>query len=164
MPIAEPAPADPAELATVLRLVRELAPGVVNLGHGRAPGSVARARAFERAWRERGGHLGIVVSWPATAASWLRPATRLARGADTWVVADDPAGWTGIGPRLAGTGAWWPAPDGRLRRAVRPAPAPARRPRADRRPARRDPGRARLADRRRVAPHRDPGHRPGLTG
>jgi hypothetical protein len=109
VPIAEPAPADPAELATVLRLVRELAPGVVNLGHGRAPGSVARARAFERAWRERGGHLGIVVSWPATAASWLRPATRLARGADTWVVADDPAGWTGIGPRLAGTGAWWPA-------------------------------------------------------
>lgn len=67
-----------ADLATVLTLVEGLRPGVVNVGHGHDPASRARARAFCAAWARRGEQVGAVVSWPAAAASWLRPATRLA--------------------------------------------------------------------------------------
>jgi hypothetical protein len=81
---------------------------LVNVGHGRDPRSLACAGAFQRAWRAAGGEVGAVVSWPATAASWLRPARRLAAGApDAWVVADQVSGWCGLGPRLAATGSWW---------------------------------------------------------
>ena len=98
-----------AELATVLALVEGLRPGIVNVGHGRDPISLARARVFLQAWTRRGEQVGAVVSWPAAAASWLRPATRLADDADTWVVADLPGGWAGVGPRLATTARWDPA-------------------------------------------------------
>jgi hypothetical protein len=101
-------PGGPDGLATVLRLVRELEPGVVNVGHGRDDACTARARAFADAWTEQGGHLGAIVSWPSAAASWLRQADRLATGADTWVIADTPTGWAGIGPRLLDTGRWSP--------------------------------------------------------
>ncbi|MEJ3656941.1 hypothetical protein WEH80_28670 [Actinomycetes bacterium KLBMP 9759] len=88
------------DLATVLRRVEALQPGVVAVGHGRDPLSVAQAEAFAGAWP---GEIGDVVSWPARAASWLRPATRLAAAGDVWVVADATGGWRGMLPRLAGT-------------------------------------------------------------
>jgi hypothetical protein len=96
------------ELAALLPLLDTMGPGVVNVGHGRDPESVRRARSFGEAWTARGGLLGMVVSWPPVAASWLRPATRLAAAADLWVVADTAAGWAGIGPRLATTARWRP--------------------------------------------------------
>jgi hypothetical protein len=94
------------ELDTVLRLVRGLRPGVVNVGHGRDDTSITRVAAFAEAWTETGGTVGAIVSWPASAASWLRQARQLSADADTWVVADTPTGWAGIGPRLAETGLW----------------------------------------------------------
>ena len=96
----------PIELDAVVNLVRGLGDGVVNVGHGRDPASTRRAQAFLDAWTAQDGLLGTVVSWPAHAASWLRQAERLATGADIWVVADTPAGWAGIGPRLAETTRW----------------------------------------------------------
>ena len=53
-----------AELATVFALVEGLGPGVVNVGHGRDPISLARARVFLQAWTRRGEQVGAVVSWP----------------------------------------------------------------------------------------------------
>ncbi|WP_245645882.1 hypothetical protein [Pseudonocardia acaciae] len=95
-----------AELAAVLELTAALA-GLVNVGHGRDPGSRARAAAFTAAWTGLGGEIGSVVSWPAAAASWLRPASRLVAGSpDAWVVADGSDGWRGVGPRLLDTGRW----------------------------------------------------------
>ncbi|GAA1839826.1 hypothetical protein GCM10009836_18780 [Pseudonocardia ailaonensis] len=106
-PTAEPGTTEGlVELDAVLRLLGRLEGGVVNVGHGRDRTSVRRARAFVDAWAARGGLIGAVVSWPPSAASWLRPAERLAAGADLWVVADTPAGWAGIGPRLAATASW----------------------------------------------------------
>ncbi|MFG2001468.1 hypothetical protein ACGFNU_20190 [Spirillospora sp. NPDC048911] len=103
MDLRETRPAD-AELDAMLRLLEGEGARLVNVGHGRSPASAARARAFLDAWP---GDVGAVVSWPAAAASWLRPARRLAAGApDAWVIADEPAGWAGIGPRLAATGLW----------------------------------------------------------
>lgn len=79
---------------------------LVNVGHGRDPLSAARAAAFVAAWQDV-GQVGLVVSWPAVAASWLRPARRLVSGApDAWVVADSPEGWAGLSPRLASTPGW----------------------------------------------------------
>lgn len=104
-----PAQVPEAELAAVLQLTAAPRPAavLVNVGHARDPGSRARAAAFVAAWTARGGEIGAVVSWPATAASWLRPASRLVAGPpDGWVVADYPDGWRGIGPRLVATGRW----------------------------------------------------------
>jgi hypothetical protein len=98
-----------AELDTVVAVLARRRAALVNVGHGRDEGSSRRAALFASAWTARGGEVGAVVSWPSAAASWLRPARRLAAGTpDLWVVADEPAGWSGLVGRLAGTGAWRP--------------------------------------------------------
>jgi hypothetical protein len=90
-----------AELRTVLALVNARDAALVNIGHGRDAASVARAEAFTAAWQELGGQVGIVVSWPARAASWLRQARRFAAGPpDVWVIADLAGTWAGIAGRL----------------------------------------------------------------
>ncbi|WP_245572623.1 hypothetical protein [Actinokineospora enzanensis] len=95
-----------AELATVLALARRRGGGLANVGHGRDPASVAAARAFVAAWP---GEIGAIVSWPATAASWLRPACRLAAGnPDVWVLADQAGAWQGMGNRLTRMPEWRP--------------------------------------------------------
>jgi len=99
-----------AEVAGVVALVRSSGARLVNVGHGRDRASVRRARRFLRVWLdggvETGAEVGEVVSWPATAASWLRPARRLASGApDAWVVADQADAWAKLCVRLAAT-AW----------------------------------------------------------
>ncbi|MDQ3404763.1 MAG: hypothetical protein M3548_15445 [Actinomycetota bacterium] len=94
-----------SELDTVVALVLRKHARLVNLGHGRDTVSVTHAERFIEAWRGH-GDVGHVVSWPAVAASWLRPACRFASGApDVWVVAAGPTDWAGLGKRLAGT-AW----------------------------------------------------------
>lgn len=96
-----------AELATVVRLVVEHQAVLVNVGHGHDPHSIACANAFVEVWQAGGGEIGTIVSWPAVAASWLRPACRFAAGApDAWVVADCPTGRTGFGRRLAAAASW----------------------------------------------------------
>lgn len=94
------------DLETALRLLAELEPSMLNIGHGRDPESIARAETLGCAWSDRGGMVGRTVSWPPTAASWLRPATRLAGDADAWLVIDRPEGWRDIGPRLWATDSW----------------------------------------------------------
>lgn len=96
-----------AELSTVVELVRTHRAALVNVGHGRDPRSVASAGAFIEEWSAVGGDIGAIVSWPATAASWLRPACRLAAGApDAWVIASGVDEWAGLGGRLAASGSW----------------------------------------------------------
>lgn len=50
-----------------------------------------------------------VVDWPAAAASWLRPAQRLAGSQpDAWILADTPAGCAQLARRLTGQPGWTP--------------------------------------------------------
>jgi hypothetical protein len=68
---------------------------------------VAAAGALADAWTGAGGTVLEIVSYPPDAASWLRPARRLARGQpDAWVIADNPAGCAQLARRLAGQPGW----------------------------------------------------------
>src|SRR5262245_30078121 len=95
------------ELDTVLAVLARRRAVLVNVGHGRDEDSRRRVASFLDAWD---GEVGAVVSWPADAASWLRPARRFTAGApDAWVVADTATGWAGFGRRVAENPLWEPA-------------------------------------------------------
>jgi hypothetical protein len=82
----------------------------IAIGHGRHCTSIAAAAAVNAAWAELGGVVEQIVSWPDDAASWLRPARRLVTGQpDAWIIADNPAGWAQLAPRLAEHDCWSPA-------------------------------------------------------
>lgn len=96
-----------AELAQLMRLLQAAGAGSIAIGHGRHPGSVAAAQALATVWVQAGGTVLGTVSYPADAASWLRPARRLASlGPDAWVIADNPAGLAQLSRRLAGQPGW----------------------------------------------------------
>lgn len=99
-----PQPHTAAELARLLHLLRDDGAHAITIGHGRHRASVAAARALAAAW---GGPVVDIVHWPASAASWLKPARRLAASQpDAWVIADTPAGWAQVARRLADQPAW----------------------------------------------------------
>jgi methylated-DNA-[protein]-cysteine S-methyltransferase len=82
----------------------------ISIGHGRDSESSAWARRFAARWLDGGGEVCAVVSWPAVAASWLRPARALTRDApDAWVVADELPTWAHVADRLRTSTAWEPA-------------------------------------------------------
>jgi ABC-type branched-subunit amino acid transport system substrate-binding protein len=102
-----PAAHTAAELARLQQLLRAARADTIAIGHGRHPASVAAARALAAAWAGAGGTVLDLVSYPADAASWLRPARRLASSQpDAWVIADNPAGCAQLARRLAGEPGW----------------------------------------------------------
>jgi hypothetical protein len=102
-----PAAHTAAELARLLQLLQAGRADAIAIGHGRHPASAAAAWALAAAWTGSGGTVMDVVSYPAEAASWLRPARRLARDQPgAWVIADNPAGCAQLTRRLAGQPGW----------------------------------------------------------
>lgn len=100
-----------AEVGTVLAILRKMRPRPVSIVVGTAADPVSRANGarIPQEWTGDDGVVLAVVRWPETAASWLRPARRFAQpGPDAWVVAATPAGWIGMGRRLACSGSWSP--------------------------------------------------------
>jgi hypothetical protein len=76
------------------------------LGTAADPVSRADGERIAAAW---GGLVLATVTWPETAASWLRPARRFAApDPDVWVVAATPAGWAGMTRRLQTATPWRP--------------------------------------------------------
>lgn len=105
-----PAAHTAAELARLLQLLQAARAAAISIGHGRHRASAAAARALAAAWTQRGGTVLEVISYPADAASWLRPARRLTSGQpDAWAIADSPAGCAQLSRRLAGQPGWTPA-------------------------------------------------------
>ncbi|MFI5611872.1 hypothetical protein [Amycolatopsis sp. NPDC051903] len=81
----------------------------VTFGCSRDPSSVADTTRLAETWTGLGGVVLDVVTWPDTAASWLRQARRFtAHGPDAWVVVSTPAGWAGMVGRLTESPAWDP--------------------------------------------------------
>ena len=71
--------------------------------------SAGAADALAAAWTADAGQVLAVVDWPAAAASWLRPAQRLAGSQpDAWILADTPAGCAQLAGRLTGQPGWTP--------------------------------------------------------
>jgi hypothetical protein len=76
------------------------------LGTAADPVSRADGERIAAAW---GGLVLATVTWPETAASWLRPARRFAApGPDVWVAAATLAGWAGMTRRLQTATPWRP--------------------------------------------------------
>ncbi len=93
-----------AELEAVVKLIGQ-ARHIV-LGTAADPVSRADGERIAEAW---GGLVLATVTWPETAASWLRPARRFAApDPDVWVVAATPAGWAGMTRRLQLSTSWRP--------------------------------------------------------
>jgi hypothetical protein len=93
-----------AELEALVRLIGP-ARHVV-LGTAADPASRADGERIARAW---GGLVLATVTWPETAASWLRQARRFAApDPDVWVVSATPAGWAGMTRRLLRSTSWRP--------------------------------------------------------
>ncbi|GLZ79987.1 hypothetical protein Afil01_47940 [Actinorhabdospora filicis] len=98
---AAPTPGEVAAMRDLLAGARTIA-----IGHGRDAASLAAVRAVLGFGKE----VLAVVDWPETAASWLRPARRLtAQIPDAWVIAGEPAGWSGMVGRLWNDTPWNPA-------------------------------------------------------
>jgi hypothetical protein len=109
LPVRAAVPCGAAEVDTIIRLVTELRPRPVSVVVGTAADPLSRANGdrLGAAWTARGGVVLDTVSWPERAASWLRPARRFAGpGPDAWLVAATPAGWVGLGRRLAYSTDW----------------------------------------------------------
>jgi hypothetical protein len=97
----------------------ELNATVVSIGHGRSDLARSIAETFEQRWSGLGRltphepfarDVGAVVDWPRRAASWLRPARRLADGtADHWFVADRLDGLVPVARRLRSDTEWDPS-------------------------------------------------------
>lgn len=107
-----PAPHTDAELAALIGLLAGPKPRIetVAIGHSRDESSRAAGEAFTTAWKSRGGTVLTVVDWPESAASWLRPATRLtAELPDAWVMAATPLGFAQLARRLRHSTDWEPA-------------------------------------------------------
>jgi CelD/BcsL family acetyltransferase involved in cellulose biosynthesis len=99
-------PVGPAEAAALIGLLWTMRPRPVTvvIGSARDPMSRANAALLAAAWP---GEVLDTVTWPEVAASWLRQARRLtASGPDAWLVTGTPAGWVGMGHRLAHSTNW----------------------------------------------------------
>ena len=111
VPARSSLPTGDAELATVLALIRRIRPRPVSVVIGTAMDPVSRANGdrIAQAWSREGGYVLATVRWPEAAASWLRQARRFAGPEpDAWVVSATPAGWIGMGRRLACSTGWAP--------------------------------------------------------
>lgn len=106
---APPAHHTDAELQRLVGLLRAARVRTITIGHGRHCTSIAAAAAINAAWTGPGESVEQIVSWPQDAASWLRPARRIAAGdCDAWVIADTPAGFAQLSRRLAHENRWSP--------------------------------------------------------
>jgi substrate-binding family protein len=104
-----PQPHTAAELDRLIRMLRASRAETIAIGHGRHTASAGAADALAAAWTAGAGQVLAVVDWPAAAASWLRPAQRLAGSQpDAWILADTPAGCAQLASRLTGQPGWTP--------------------------------------------------------
>jgi hypothetical protein len=108
----EPGP-DPTitcpELSALIALATARGAQRIAVGSGRTTAALAAADAITRAWRARGGTVTDTVTWPETAASWLRQARRFADAPpDLWVMTGPEVGWAQMTRRLLWSTTWRP--------------------------------------------------------
>ena len=98
------------EVAALIALATARGARVIAVGSGRTPAALAASDAITHAWRAAGGTVAATVTWPETAASWLRQAQRFAEApADLWVMTGPETGWAQMTRRLLWSTPWNPA-------------------------------------------------------
>jgi hypothetical protein len=107
-PTAETEATD-AELSRMTELALSRGARAIAIGSGRSLPATRAATGFARRFQAAGGSVICTVTWPESAASWLRQATRFA-GADPdlWVMAGPATGWAQMTRRLLWSTTWRP--------------------------------------------------------
>ncbi|MFI9605095.1 hypothetical protein ACIHCX_35680 [Streptomyces sp. NPDC052043] len=99
-----------AEVSALVALARSRGAQTAAIGSGRDPLAHESMRAIAEAWERAGGEMARELTWPETAASWLRQATRFAAAeADLWIMHGPPLGWAQMTRRLLWSTPWQPA-------------------------------------------------------
>src|SRR5262249_4136645 len=81
----------------------------IAIGRGNSPAARRATAGFARRWEATGGIIIGTVTWPESAASWLRQATRFAAAdPDLWVMAGPATGWAQMTRRLLWSTPWRP--------------------------------------------------------
>ncbi len=98
-----------AELSRMTELALSRGARAVAIGRGNSPAATRAAAGFARRWESTGGSVICAVTWPESATSWLRQATRFAAAdPDLWVMAGPPTGWAQMTRRLLWSTPWRP--------------------------------------------------------
>ncbi|HEX5301492.1 MAG TPA: hypothetical protein VFW50_31335 [Streptosporangiaceae bacterium] len=98
-----------AELDRMTELALGRGARTVALGSGNSSVAIRATDGFARRWEAAGGTITCTVTWPESAASWLRPATRFAAAdPDLWVMAGPATGWAQMTRRLLWSTSWRP--------------------------------------------------------
>jgi hypothetical protein len=109
-PAIPDAEATDVEVRHMIDMCRARGARILTLGHGRTPPASRTASRIARHWEAAGGVVATVVSWPQTAASWLRHADRFtAAEPDLWIMTGPAAGWIQMARRLLWSTPWQPA-------------------------------------------------------
>jgi len=98
-----------AELTRMTELALGRGAQAIALGRGNSPAAATAITSFARRWEAAGGTVICTITWPESAASWLRQATRFAASdPDLWVMAGPAAGWAQMTRRLLWSTPWRP--------------------------------------------------------
>ena len=103
------AEATDAELSRMTELALSRGARAIAIGRGNSPAATRAAAGFARRFQATGGIIIRTVTWPESAASWLRQATRFAAAdPDLWVMAGPATGWAQMTRRLLWSTPWRP--------------------------------------------------------
>lgn len=98
-----------AELNRMAELALSRCARTIAIGTGRSPAAIRTAAGFASRWKAAGGTVLCHVTWPESAASWLRQATLFAAAdPDLWIMAGPAAGWGQMTRRLLWSTSWQP--------------------------------------------------------
>ena len=98
-----------AELSRMTELALSRGARAIAIGSGNSPAATRAVREFARRFQATGGIITCAVTWPESAASWLRQATRFAAAdPDLWVMAGPATGWAQMTRRLLWSTPWRP--------------------------------------------------------
>ncbi|WP_228000444.1 hypothetical protein [Nocardia australiensis] len=106
---ADDVAATDVEIAAIIAVARARGAHTLTLGSGRNPAAITTMAAVAAEWERGGRHIADHVTWPETAASWLRQARRFtATTPDLWVMTGPRLGWAQMTRRLLWSTTWTP--------------------------------------------------------
>ncbi|MEU0504383.1 hypothetical protein [Nocardia sp. NPDC005998] len=97
------------EVDAIIALASARGARTLTLGSGRTPTALATMAAVATGWERGGGRIVDHVTWPESAASWLRQARRFtATTPDLWIMTGPRLGWAQMTRRLLWSTTWTP--------------------------------------------------------